>query len=144
MNMTDAAIGWGSKFQIWDAASSPPAFQDMGEVSSITPPARQKDQIDATHMQSPNRTREFIAGLTDPGEAGFTMNFVPGSASDDRLLALDESGDTVEMRIVFPNNVTWTFDGFVSGYQPAVPVDDKMTADVTIKVSGSTNVGVIT
>jgi hypothetical protein len=72
------------------------------------------------------------------------MNFVPGSASDDRLLALDESGDTVEMRIVFPNNVTWTFDGFVSGYQPAVPVDDKMTADVTIKVSGSTNVGVIT
>lgn len=142
--MTDAKIGWGSKFQIWNATASPPAFEDMGEVTNITPPSKQKDQIDATHMQSPNRTREFIAGLTDPGEAGITMNFVPGSTSDDRLRELDESGETVEMRIVFPNNVTWTFDAFVSQYQPDVPVDDRMTAEVTFKVSGTTNVGVIT
>lgn len=141
---TQARIGYGSLFKIWNSSLSPAAYETMGEVTNITPPSKQKDQIDATHMQSPNRQREFIAGLTDPGEAGITVNFVPGSATDERLRELDESGETVEMQIVFPNSVTWTFEAFVSGYQPDVPVDDKMTAEVTFKVSGSIDTGLVT
>ncbi|MEW9838236.1 phage tail tube protein [Mesorhizobium marinum] len=78
--MTDAAIGYGSVFEVSTNGGS--SWTEIAEVFSITPPSDTVDVIDATHMASPNRTREFVLGLQDPGEASFEMNFVPGSASD--------------------------------------------------------------
>lgn len=136
MAETDASIGYGSKFEISEDTGS--SWTEIAEVYDITPPNDTVDEIDATHMQSPSRTREFIPGLIDPGEASFEMNFVPGSASDLKIAALKIAGTRVKCRITFPNSVTWVFTGWVSGYEPAVPTDDKMTATVTWRVSGST------
>jgi hypothetical protein len=133
--MTDAAIGYGSKFSIDPAGGS--SFTDLGEVFNITPPSDNIDVIDATHMQSPNATREFILGLNDPGEASFEMNFVPGSTSDDLIQQVRAARAVVSCRITFPNAATWTFDGILTGYEPAMPNEDKMTATVTFKVTGS-------
>ena len=112
---------------------------------SITPPSFTFDQIDVTHMESPNRLREFISGLGDAGECSFDMNFVPGSTSDDRLFELMNLPVGVlrrrNCRISFPNGVTWSFSAELTGYEPTVPVDDKMTATTTFKVSGSISVG---
>ncbi|WP_447411788.1 phage tail tube protein, partial [Clostridium perfringens] len=83
-------------FAIADPAT-PTNFVDVGEVTSITPPSDTDDMVDATHTQSPNRTREFIAGLTDPGECSFEMNFVPGSPSD--ILIQDAKGKRKICRI---------------------------------------------
>jgi len=93
--------------------------------------------IDATHMQSPNSTREFILGLNDPGECSFEMNFIPGSTADALLQQVKADREAVSCRITFPNTVTWTFTGLLTGYEPAVPTEDKMTATVTFKVTGS-------
>src|SRR4029078_5499509 len=84
---TNAALGYGSVFEV-QTESSPASFVAMARVTSIKPPSFKLDQIDVTHMQSPNRTREFISGLNDPGECSFEMNFVPGSTSDDRIFEL--------------------------------------------------------
>lgn len=139
-----AMLGYGSVFQI-QTENSPDVFVDMAEVSSITPPSATLDQVDVTHMTSPGRNREFISGLNDPGEVSFDMNFVPGSTSDDRLFELLNIpiGLTRQRlcRISFPNGVTWTFSAELTGYEPTVPVDDKMSATVTFKVSGSISVG---
>ena len=103
------------------------------------------DQVEVTHMQSPNRYREFISGLLDGGEASFEMNFVPGSTSDDRIFELLNLPTGVSRRracrISFPNGVTWSFDAEVTGYEPDVPFDDAMTATVTLKVSGGITAG---
>lgn len=136
---TDASIGYGSKFAI--STDDGVNFTDLGEVSNITPPSDSIDVIDATHMQSPNATREFILGLNDPGTASFDMNFVPGSASDDLIQDVRAAREPVKCKITFPNNVTWTFDGVLTGYEPAVPNEDKMTATVSFKVTGSYVVG---
>lgn len=136
MAETQASIGYGSFFHISEDNGS--TWIELAEVYDITPPNDTVDEIDATHMQSPNRTREFIPGLIDPGEASFEMNFVPGSASDLKIAALKVAGARVKCRITFPNAVTWVFSGWVSGYEPAVPTDDKMTATVTWRVTGST------
>lgn len=136
MPETQASIGYGSYFHISEDSGS--TWTEIAEVFDITPPNDTVDEIDATHMQSPNRTREFIPGLIDPGEASFEMNFVPGSTSDLKISALKVAGTRVKCRITFPNSVTWVFTGWVSGYEPAVPTDDKMTATVTWRVSGST------
>jgi Lambda phage tail tube protein, TTP len=117
----------------------------LSEVKSITPPSIDVDQVEVTHMQSPNRFREFISGLLDGGEASFEMNFIPGSTSDDRLFELLNLPTGVSrrraMRISYPNGVTWSFDGELTGYEPDVPFDDAMTATVTIKVTGSITSG---
>lgn len=133
--MTDARIGYGAKFSIDPAGGT--SFTDLGEVFNITPPSDSIDVIDATHMQSPNGTREFILGLNDPGTASFEMNFVPGSASDDLIQQVRAARAVVSCRITFPDTSTWTFDGILTGYEPAVPNEDKMTATVSFKVTGS-------
>jgi len=137
--MTTARIGYGSKFAV--STNDGGAYTDIGEVFNITPPSDSFDMVDATHMQSPNRDREFIIGLNDPGEASFDMNFVPGSASDVLIRAVKAARLSVLCRVTFPNGATWTFTGLLMNYEPAVPNEDKMTATVTFKVSGSTTVG---
>lgn len=134
--MSDAAIGWGSLYEIWDAGESPPAFVEVAEVFNFTPGAATADRIDVTHYQSPNRRREYISGLIDSGEATFEMNFVPGSDSDARVRELLASGEVVEHRFTFPNGHRVTFDASIIGYERNVPVDDRMTATVTLAPSG--------
>ncbi len=141
---TSAAIGHSSIFAI-ASESSPDSYVALEEVRNITPPTLTLDQIDVTHMQSPNRYREFISGLIDPGEASCELNFVPGGTTDDRireLLNLPSGASRARsMQISFPNGATMTFSAEVVGYEPTVPVDDAMTATVTFKVSGQPTMG---
>lgn len=130
---TQASIGNGAQFQIESA--TPGTYTALAEVFDITPPNEVTDVIDASHMGSPDR--EFVMGLTDPGETSFEMNFVPGSTSEGLILAAKAARVAKNFRIVFPNAATWTFAGLLTGYEPAVPNDDKMTATVTIKVTGA-------
>lgn len=142
--MANAMLGYGSVFQV-QTESSPDNYVDMAEVISITPPSFSLDQVDVTHMASPNRNREFISGLNDPGECSFDINFIPGNATDDRMFELlslpTGTSRARNCRISYPNGVTWSFQAELTGYEPTVPVDDKMTATVTFKVSGSISVG---
>lgn len=135
MAATEAIIGYGSLFAI--STDDGTTFTDLAEVYDITPPSDSVDVIDATHMTSPNATREFIIGLNDPGECSFEMNFIPGSTADAAIQSVRTARERVSCRITFPNDVTWTFAGILTGYEPAAPTDDKMTATVTFKVTGS-------
>jgi len=142
---TNAALGHGSKFEIV-SDSSPDLYVALEEVRSITPPTLTLDTIDVTHMESPNRYRERISGLIDPGEASVEINYVPGATTDDRLRELlnlpSSATRTRAMRISFPNGATMSFLAEVSSYEPTVPVDDAMTATVNFLVSGQPTMGV--
>jgi len=134
--MTTALIGYDTELA-FASVLAPTTFVALAEVFEVTPPSFTVDQVEATHMASPDRTREYIPTLTDPGTASAVMNFVPGSATDTLILGLRTSGATVPMRITYPNNETVTFDGFIAAYTPNVPLDDRMTAEVQIKVTGA-------
>lgn len=138
--MTDARIGYGTIYEIWDKSLGVPAFVEVAEVINVTPGEATADRVDATHMQSPNRRREYISGLIDNGEASFEINWVPGSNTDVMLRELFESGDVVEHRITFPGaapRVTVTYDASIIGFSKAIPIDDRMTATITVAVSGA-------
>lgn len=144
MPASEAMIGYGSVFEIVNE-NSPNQYTALAEVFNITPPSSVLDQIDVTHMQSPDRRREFISGLIDSGECSFEMNFIPGSTSDDRLWELlslpTGASRRRSCRISYPNGHTHTFDAELTNYEPAIPTDDKMTATVTFKVSGAISRG---
>lgn len=140
--MTEAKIGYGSKYAIWDAGLTVPAFVEVAEVINITPGEATADRVDATHMQSPGRRREYISGLIDNGEASFEINWVPGSDTDERLRDLFSSGETVEHKITFPGGITLTYDASIIGFSKVIPIDDRMTATITLAVSGAETWGV--
>jgi len=134
--MTDAALGYGTAYRVWDASLTIPALVEIGEVINVTPPGGTSDRVDATHMKSPGRRREYIAGLIDSGEASFEINWVPGSATDELLRTLQTSGAIVQHQIEWANGVTVTYDAAITGYEKSVPIDDRMTATITVAPSG--------
>lgn len=142
---SQAGLGYGAIVEV-QRPDSPSTWDELKEVYDITPPSMTVDQVDVTHMRSPGRRREFIDGLIDPGEMSFEMNYVPGSASDLILLAILNTAIGQDrsrtLRVTYPNGKTDTFSANLQGYEPAVPTDDKMTATVTWKVSGTVTRGV--
>lgn len=136
--MTTALIGYGA--ELWlDNASG--VLTQLAEITAITPPNPQVDQVEATHFESPGRRREYISGLVEDGEGTFEMNYVPGSATDALIRAALSDGVTREYRIIIPTATTgWQFDGscVVTGYERNIPIDDRMTATLTVRFTGAT------
>lgn len=137
--MSEAMIGYDTRFAIETSPGSG-MYVELEEVFEVTPPSSTISKVDVTSFKSPGRRREFIPGLTENGAASLNMNFVPGSASDLRIEELRASGQVLSMRITYPNGVTVTFDGFVEEYSPAVPVDDRLTASVSLSVTGEIDI----
>ncbi|PHS21741.1 MAG: histidine kinase [Robiginitomaculum sp.] len=139
MALTEAMLGYGSKFEVSTDGGS--TFDELLEVFNITPPSASVDTVDTTHMRSPGAKKEYILGLGDSGEASMEMHYIPGSASDLKLIAIEAARAPIMARITFPNGVTAKFNGLLTGYAPNMPNEDKMTATLTFKVSGATVVG---
>lgn len=136
MATANAVIGYGTTFAFGDGAD-PEVFTALAEVTDITPPSDSIDIIETTHMTSPNRTKEFIAGLSDPGECSFDIHFIPGTGDDTVIQGRRNTGTVNNYQITWPGSGTWTFAAILTGYAPTAPVNDRMTATVTFKVTSS-------
>jgi predicted secreted protein len=137
---TAVKTGFGVEFAVGDAAS-PEVFTKVAEVLSVGGPSLSRDTPEATHTDSTAGYKEFIAGMKDGGEVTVTMNFLPADATQKLSGGLlgDFATDTlINYKITFPSSptVAWTFAGLMTGFEPDVPIDDRMTASVSFKVSG--------
>lgn len=140
MVATTAAIGFGVLLQRNNTGNSPASYEDIGEILEVSGPSFSRDAVDTTHSQSTDRYREFITGLRDAGEMSATIALVPASAqgSKHRELMDDyESNSAVTYRMIFPDGATnFVFSGIITGIEHATPIDDRMTLNTTIKISG--------
>jgi hypothetical protein len=134
-----ANIGYGITLAVSDVSPATTPVNTIGEVMNFTPPSPTRDIIDVTSGSSANMTREFIAGLVDPGEATFDLIWDLGDAKDVILRAISTERTPRTYRATFAQytpSKTITFLAFMTGYERATPLDDKMTATVTLKVTG--------
>ena len=127
---TSAAIGYNTDFSIYNGTT----YVEVAEVTSITWPGYARDAIDATHMNSADQFREFIPGLMDAGEVTIELNYIPAAA--DVLIAALTANAVGQFKIQHNAGVNVVFKAIVTAYQPQAPVDDKMTASATFKVTG--------
>lgn len=137
--MSYGMIGYSTRF-FMQATAAAAALTKLAEVTSVALPNEQTAEVEVTHYESPGRTREFIPGMNDAGEITVEMNFHPGSDTDAMLAAAKADGQVRTMRIVTPQDddqQMYTFPGFVRGYERALPMDDRLTATVTIRVAGA-------
>ena len=144
MTATTATIGFGVILAKGDAAS-PEVFTTIAEITDLSGPGLARDAVEATHTASTNRWREFLAGLKDGGEVSLTMNHLPNNATQDATSGglvgefATVDGDTVgNWKLTFPVSpaVSWTFPAILTAFEPATPIDDRMTATATFKIAG--------
>jgi hypothetical protein len=146
--MTAARIGWGGKVYV-STDNTEANLAELAEVVDATFPQDQVDEVDATHLQSPGRRKEFISGLIDGGECTVTMNYDPGSATDLLLTAAKDAGTTRKVRFVIPDNsgtgaADWNIvtSAFVKKYAPdRMAAGEKITATATLRITGAQEQG---
>ena len=136
--MTLAKTGYGGEFHLHNGTT----LTELVEVVSFTLPNGETETIEATHLKSPNRRREYIAGMIEDGELEVMLNYVPGSATDLLIVTAATSGDTRAFMAVIPRETAdWEIAGncIVTGYdRGSVEADGKMEATMTVRLTGAT------
>ena len=130
--MSNAVAGVGTKFRRWSGST----WVALAEVNSITGPTMTRNFIDVTSLDSTGGYREFITGFRDAGTISLKMNFTPTSYKN--MLTDFETAAAQNYQIVLsdPDETAFDFEGLVTEVPLSIPTDDKITADVTIKITG--------
>lgn len=131
---SDAIGSVGIKFYREDPTSL--VYATLAEITGITGPDGTRETIDVTNFDSPDDYREFVASFKDGGEVSLEMNFTNATyktAEEDF-----DSNDKVNYRITIPdgNGSKLDFAGLLTSKGFSASVDDKVSSNVVIKVSG--------
>jgi len=115
----------------------------VAQVSNITGPGMTLDTTDVTTHDSTNAFEEVVGTLLRSGEVSVDIVYDPAEDTHDAtagngLLSRIAGRVTADWSITFPDaaSTVWNFDGYVSGFEPGMPVDGALTASVTIKLTG--------
>lgn len=134
--------GTGVKFKRYGGAS----YVDVANVMDFNGPSSTKETHDVSTFDN-SKYRTFITGLIDGGDVTFTLVYT--SQGYDLFKTDFESNTSVSYQVVIPSSgsslaKTLTFEGNVTALPLAVPLDDKMGLDITIKISGEVEDGLPT
>ena len=135
--MTTAQIGYGAELWIDNESGT---LTEIAEVTGISLPSPETSEVEATHFKSPNRRREYISGLIEDGEGTFEINYDPGSATSTLIKQAQDSGTTRDYKIVLPDGAgTWEVTGalIIRRFERNIPIDDRMTASLTVRFTGA-------
>lgn len=109
-------------------------FVLIDEVRDVTPPSRTRTIHNAT---SQSDTRPYkLTGMPDSGDFQFGILYSPGLASHEAILD-DYEADVINIyKVEYSNAATEIFSGAVANFEPSAPLDDIVTANVTVAVFG--------
>jgi len=135
---SNAVAGVGTVFNRWNTSTS--AWEAISEINSITGPSMSRDTIDVTSLDSTGGYREFITGFRNAGTIVLAMNFTRDTY--EQMKNDFESNTAQNYQIVLPDveNTGLDFEGLVTELPLTIPADDKITADVTIQITGKVEI----
>lgn len=112
-------------------------FITIAELSDITPPPLMRNPIETTTHNGIEE--QFTVGIRRKGELTFSVFWLPTDPTHDHLTGLQqawEDGSRDIWRVTYPDGRQWLFSGYVTNIGPAAPVDDALTADITVRPTG--------
>lgn len=142
-----AIAGIGCRFQKLYSSG----WADVAEVMSIDGPSPERDTYDTTTINTEGNYRTFIPGLKDGGEVTMEMNYTPESYLEFKTdFNLENEEALVWYSVVFNDNDgnsrnCIVFQAMVTSVGATIPTDEKVSSNVTLKVSGNpkyTTVGI--
>jgi len=132
--MGEALAGVGTKFMRWNTSTM--TWDEIGAINSITGPGMSRSTFDTTTLDTEGGYKTFKAGFRNSGTVGLNMNFTRDTYE---LMKTDfEDNDAQDYQILLPDDdaTSLAFSGLVIELPLAIPTDDKVTANVTIQISG--------
>ena len=118
-------------------------YTTIAQIGDLSGPSISRNAIDVTTRDTtPAFWREFIKGFKDGGEITFTLMFDPSETTHGTtsgfLKDFEVDGTVIPAwQMAFPDGTNATFDGLLSSFDVSSPLDDALTADVTVKISGA-------
>jgi hypothetical protein len=138
MAASTGKTGAGITFEVGDSGS-PTAYTAVVNATNININGRTVDEVDFTHLASTGGYREFRAGFKDAGEVSMTLHFDPTNSTYQDIEDKLNSGEVFNFRVNF-SGAGWAYamsgTGFVRGGDISINVDDPVTNDVTVRVTG--------
>jgi len=116
------------------------AFTDIAELGDIALPELSRNEFDATTQNED--IDSYVLGVLRRGAVTIGMNFIPTDPTHDHLTGLmsDIKANSMKgWRFTVPTATTpwvWICSGQVQKVGVKAPVDGKMAADVTLRLSG--------
>lgn len=113
---------------------------DLTEIGGLELSA---DTIDTTTLDSTGGYREFIGGFKDGGEVSLSGFFKPSDAGQAAVYAAFMAGTTDTYQILFPSDLgaSWDFKGVITGFTTGAALEDAISFEATVKVSGQPSLG---
>jgi len=121
----------------FDPVGGAVTFVDVAELRDITPPPLTRNPIETTTHNL--HDDQYIVGIRRHGDMSVDVNFLPFHASHDEVAGIQFSwfeGLRDIWRLTYPSGNAWLFSGFVTGWAPSAPVDDRLSAAMTIRPTG--------
>lgn len=125
-------VGKGTVFYRWNAANQ--TWVSISRIMSIEGLDSTQDTVDVTTLDSEGGYREHIGGLRDAGTLSLPMAFRKDTYTQMRTDF--EADSLVKYKMILPDLSVFEFMGKVVGLSVAVPLEDKVTATASIKISG--------
>lgn len=131
MAESEADIGYGVVLKKGDGGSPTETFADFGlEITSADAPTVSRATQDATHMASPSRATEVIAGLLTAKPFNVEFNWIPANTQD---IQDEVTGAAANWQMDFGDGTTCTIkclftDFTVGGLTP----DGKRSGSATL------------
>ncbi|WP_444668483.1 phage tail tube protein [Cereibacter changlensis] len=134
--MPSYSIGIGSQVRIGRTSGNTVNWTVMAGVQDITLPEQSVDEIDVTAMDSPNRTKQTIPGLTSNEDVSLDMVWSPGSDTDVCLSAIRASAEIVQVEFTIVGLAEpEIYKGWLKTYSRTAPVQDRLEASTTFKIN---------
>ena len=135
--MSSSALDSQGMIIQWGSDASPQVWSTIPEVTEISGPGGQANEIDVTDLSS--TAKEFRMGLQDEGQISLSMLWLPANTVHNNLRT-DRANQTLRtFRIQFTDSpqTNWVFTAYVLGIEVSNAVDDVTRATTTLRVSGA-------
>ena len=115
------------------------AASAIAAITNIGGPGLALDTEDVTTHDQATAWEEVVGTILRSGEVTLDIVYDPATGSHDATTGLVYrlNGKIKSyFSLVFSDSTAWTFNGYVTGFEPAEPVDGALTASATIKIDG--------
>ena len=138
MSSSGAVRGYGATVKI--KVGDPEVVTSIVGIETFDFPDQTPDNIDVTHLGSPNDTEEFIPDMKKAPVWPLSHHYVPGSAMDVALKGVAGTGEVFVLEIGAPEADPVEYVAFLNSYRPT---NIAAKGGVMLAISTFTVMGVI-
>jgi len=129
---TNAIASQGTKLYV-GTSTDPTNYTQITDITTFNGPTQTNPEYEVTDLSS--TAKEYLVALPDPGELSFSLHY---KGTDAQHIYIRDSGTNVRnWKMHFSDDTQWQLLGSVSSFTRTASVDGPVTADVTVKLSGS-------